>query len=168
SATKLTALAIALRRLCLGKNGWARRSTESSILKNGPHHADRYGPRIQSRTFAGGVRNHSSTEMLCELRRVGRSATSPRMVTITVRDQYEIVERWKGSQGGRCVISGGIPGTARQGSWPNRASCARVKTLVRSAPPAARMAARARSKWGALGSSPIALKAKYAFTLADR
>jgi hypothetical protein len=38
------------------------------------------------------------------------------------------------------MISTGMVGTARHGTSPNKASWMRVNTLVRSAPPAARMA----------------------------
>ena len=79
------------------------------------------------------------------LRARGRSAISTSSGTITVRDQYDTFDRWNGNHSGRCMISSGITGTARHGTWPNSASCARVKTLVRSAPPAARIAARARA-----------------------
>ncbi len=78
---------------------------------------------------------------------------------MTVRDQYETFERWKKNQRGRCMISTGITGTARHGTWPNSASWARVKTLPRSAPPAARIASRARAMCGASGASPISFSA---------
>ena len=65
------------------------------------------------------------------------------------------------------MISSGIAGTARHGTSPNRASRQRVNTLLRSAPPAASTAARARRMCGSWGSSPIALSAKYAFTVAE-
>ena len=168
SVTKRTALSIALCRLRRGNAGCVMRSTESTALKNGPHHADRYGPRIQSRTCPGGVRNSSGIATLRGLRATGRSAISTSSGTITVRDQYDTFDRWNGNHSGRCMISSGITGTARHGTWPNSASCARVNTLVRSAPPAARIACRARAMCGASGSSPIAFSAKYAFTLADR
>ena len=79
---------------------------------------------------------------------------------MTVRDQYEIFDRWNGNHSGRCMISSGITGTARHGTWPNSASWARVKTFVLSAPPAARIASRARRMCGASGSSPMAFSAK--------
>lgn len=49
---------------------------------------------------------------------------------------------------------------------PYRASRKRVNTLLCSAPPWARMAARARAMCGASTGSPIIFSAKYAFTLA--
>ena len=51
---------------------------------------------------------------------------------------------WKGNQRGKSMISTGMTGTPRQGSAPNSASSARVKTFVFAAPPCARIAARAR------------------------
>ncbi|OIQ65198.1 hypothetical protein GALL_532460 [mine drainage metagenome] len=101
------------------------------------------------------------------LRALGRSPISTSSGTITVRDQYDTFDRWNGNHSGRCMISSGITGTACHGTAPNSASCARVNTFVRSAPPAARIASRARCICGASGSSPIAFSAKYAFTLAE-
>ena len=60
---------------------------------------------------------------------------------------------------GSSTISTGITGTARHGTAPNSASWKRVNTLERSAPPAARMAARARRMCTASVSSPIAFSA---------
>ncbi|TPV98831.1 MAG: hypothetical protein USCAAHI_01723 [Beijerinckiaceae bacterium] len=51
---------------------------------------------------------------------------------------------WKGNQRGNSKISTGMTGTPRQGSAPNNARSARVKTLAFAAPPCARIAARAR------------------------
>ena len=65
-----------------------------------------------------------------------------------------------GNQPGISISSTGITGQARHGTWPNKASWMRVKTLLRSAPPAARIASRARRMCGAAGSSPIAFSAK--------
>ncbi len=158
SMTKATARRMALCRAARGKAGSTRRSTESSALKTRPH-GERYGPLIQSRTRSGGVRNSSATPTPRGLRARGRSAISTSSGTITVRDQYDTLERWKKNQRGRCMISTGITGTARHGTCPNSANWQRVKTLVRSAPPAARIAARARAMWGASGSSPIAFSA---------
>ena len=76
--------------------------------------------------------------------------------------------RWNGNQGGNSMISAGMDGTARHGTSPYNANCARVNTLHRSAPPARRIASRATRICAASGSSPISFSAKYAFTLADR
>ncbi len=94
------------------------------------------------------------------LRACGRSAISTSSGTMTVRDQYDTLDRWKKNHRGRCMISTGITGVARQGTWPNSASWMRVNTLLRSAPPIARMHARARAMCGASGASPIAFSAK--------
>src|SRR3546814_7807249 len=51
---------------------------------------------------------------------------------ITVRDQYDTFDRWKGNQRGSSMISTGISGTARHGTCPKRARAMRVKTLLRS------------------------------------
>jgi hypothetical protein len=80
--------------------------------------------------------------------------------TITVRLQYDTLFRWNGNQEGSTMICTGITGTARHGTCSNSASRMRVKTLDRAAPPAARMAARARAMCGASGSSPAAFSAK--------
>ena len=64
--------------------------------------------------------------------------------TITVRDQYDTFERWKKNQRGRCMISTGITGVARHGTWPNSANWTRQNTLARSAPPIRRMQSRGR------------------------
>ncbi len=156
--TKATALRMALSRLRFGKPGRAARSAVSTPLKKRPQ-LERYGPRIQSRICSGGVRNSSCTCTPRGLRATGRSAISTSSGTITVRDQYDTLDRWNGNHSGRCMISSGITGTARHGTWPNSASWARVNTLVRSAPPAARIACRARTMCGASGESPIALSA---------
>ena len=66
------------------------------------------------------------------------------------------------------MISTGMTGVARHGTWPNRANWMRVNTLVRSAPPMARICSRARTMCGASAPCPAAFSAKYAFTLADR
>ena len=71
SVTKATALRMALSRPLRGNHGWATRSTASTPLKNRPQ-AERYGPRIQSRTCSGGVRNSSRTCTPRGLRAVGR------------------------------------------------------------------------------------------------
>ena len=84
---------------------------------------------------------------------------------MVVRDQYDTLLRWKGNQRGRSMISTGIAGTERQGTWPKSASVIRVNTLHRAAPPAASTALRARAMCGASGSSPISLSAKYALTV---
>ncbi len=94
------------------------------------------------------------------LRARGRSAISTTSGTITVRDQYDTLSRWNGNQCGSSTSSTGMHGTACQGTSPYSASCARVNTLVRSAPPAARMACRARAMCGASGESPIIFSAK--------
>jgi hypothetical protein len=80
--------------------------------------------------------------------------------TITVRAQYEILERWNGNQLGSSMISTGITGTERQVRMPNSASMARVKTLLLAAPPRERIASRARRMCKACVSSPIILSAK--------
>jgi hypothetical protein len=94
----------------------------------------------------------------------GLSALGLRLIkirsgAITVRDQYETFDRWKGDQRGSSMISTGITGTARQGTWPNSASAERVKTLARAAPPRASTAPRARTICGASGSSPTSFNA---------
>ena len=58
------------------------------------------------------------------------------------------------------MISTGITGTARQGTMPKKASVVLVKTLTLTAPPAARIASRARTMCGASTESPAALSAK--------
>ena len=57
------------------------------------------------------------------------------------------------------MISIGITGTARHGTWPKSASCARVKTLDSLAPPRERIASRARFITGAFTCSPQILSA---------
>ncbi len=86
SVTKCTDQSIARRRTAAGKNGSAARTIPSRCLKNRPQ-AERNGPRIQSRTDAGGVRNSSGTCTPRRLRARGRSAISTTSGTITVRDQ---------------------------------------------------------------------------------
>ena len=83
---------------------------------------------------------------------------------MTVRDQYDTLSRWNGNHLGSSMISTGITGTARHGTWPNRASVMRVNTLHRAAPPCARIALRARRICGSSGESPASFKAKYALT----
>ncbi len=90
----------------------------------------------------------------------GRFAMSTSSGAITVRDQYDTLLRWNGNHSGRSMISTGMTGTARHVSSPNSASCIRVKTLACAAPPAARMASRARAMCGASGASPAAFSAK--------
>ena len=53
---------------------------------------------------------------------------------MTVRLQYEILERWNGNHFGNSVISTGITGTLRQVTKPNSASITRVNTFERAAP----------------------------------
>jgi hypothetical protein len=79
--------------------------------------------------------------------------------TITVRDQYDTLSRWNGNHFGSSMISTGIYGTPRHGSWPNIASVSRVNTLARAAPPYCRMMSRARTICGACGLSPASLSA---------
>ena len=67
---------------------------------------------------------------------------------------------WMGNQSGACMSSTGMAGTARHGTMPNSARVMRVNMLTLTAPPAARMAARARAMWGASRGSPTAFKAK--------
>ena len=67
---------------------------------------------------------------------------------------------WNGNQAGASISSTGIVGTARQGTMPYRASVMRVKTLTPMAPPAARMASRARTMCGASIGSPTSFRAK--------
>ena len=50
----------------------------------------------------------------------GCNAISTSSGTITVRDQYDTFDRWNGNHSGRCMISSGITGTARHGTWPNK------------------------------------------------
>ena len=83
-----------------------------------------------------------------------------------MRAQYDTFDKWNGNHIGSSMISTGIIGTARHGTTPNSASRMRVNTLDRSAPPAARIARRARCMCGASGESPIIFSAKYALTLA--
>ena len=66
---------------------------------------------------------------------------------------------WKGNHRGRSTISGGMKGTARQGTWPKMARVMRVKTLLRAAPPAARIRSRAMAILGFEGSSPASFRA---------
>ncbi len=113
------------------------------------------------------MRNSSGTCTPRGLRARGFSAISTVSGTITVRDQYDTLSRWNGNQRGSSTSSTGITGTARHGTSPYSASCARVNTLLRSAPPAARIASRARRMCAAPGSSPSIFSAKYAFTLAE-
>ena len=49
---------------------------------------------------------------------------------------------WNGNQRGKSMISTGITGTARQGSWSNSARAIRVNTLQVAAPPRANIASR--------------------------
>ncbi len=67
---------------------------------------------------------------------------------------------WKGNQAGACMISTGITGTARQGTMPNRARKVLVNTLTLTAPPASRIALRARTICGASMLSPAIFNAK--------
>ncbi len=143
------------------------RSSWSTSLNTGPH-AERYGPRVQSRTRSGCCRNSSRTCTPRGFRARGRSAASTTSGTTTVRDQYDMFQMLKKNQRGSSTISTGITGVPRHGISPYSASWNRVNTLARSAPPAWRIASRARRMCGASGSSPIALSAKYALTLADR
>ena len=113
------------------------------------------------------MQNNSGTCTPRALRATGRSAINTISGTITVRDQYDTRSRWNGNHLGSSTISTGIIGTARHGTSPYSASCARVNTFVRAAPPAARIAALARAICAAAGSSPIIFSAKYAFTLAE-
>ena len=158
SDTKRRASSMARVRMEAGNAGSATRTTPSTALNTWPQ-AERYGPRIQSRTSSAGVRNSSGMCTSLGLRAFGRSAISASNGTITVRDQYDTLDRWKKNHFGKCMISTGITGTARHGTWTNRASWMRVNTLQRSAPPAARMATRARVMCGASGESPIAFSA---------
>ena len=157
--TNAAARPIALRRTGPGNHGSIRRSMVSRFLKYWPQ-PERYGPRIQSSTCSGGRANSSGTCTPRGLRARGRSAISTVSGTITVRDQYETLSRWNGNHFGSSTSSTGITGTARHGTSPNSASCARVNTLVRSAPPAASTASRAARMCGASMSSPINLSAK--------
>ena len=94
------------------------------------------------------------------LRALGFFAISTSSGTMTVRLQYDILSIWNGNQRGSSMISTGITGTARHGMKPNSASISRVNTLVRPAPPRARMASRARRIWAASGASPTIFSAK--------
>ena len=94
------------------------------------------------------------------LRARGRNADSTSSGTSTVRVQYDTFDRWNGDQRGSSASSTGIAGAASHGTCPNSASRIRVKTLLRSAPPCARIAARALAMCGAAGASPIILSAK--------
>ncbi len=51
---------------------------------------------------------------------------------------------WNGNQRGSSMISTGITGTLRHVVTPNSDNRTRVNTLLREAPPRARMASRAR------------------------
>src|SRR6185312_14777636 len=104
--------------------------------------------------------NSSCTVMPRGLRARGFFAISTSNGTITVRDQYDTFVRWNGNQRGKRMISTGITGTAVQGSSPKSASWMRVKTLACAAPPAARIACRARTICAASGLSPTAFSAK--------
>ena len=116
SVTKRTALSMALAGVRLGKQRLGERAAaHPRALKNRPQ-AERYGPRIQSRTCSGGVRNSSGMATPRGLRACGRSAISTSSGTITVRDQYDTFDRWNGNHSGRCMISSGITGTARHGT----------------------------------------------------
>ncbi len=117
-------------------------------------------PWFQSRTCSGGTLNNSGTCTPRGLRARGFSAISTSSGTITVRDQYDTLSRWNGNHLGSSTSSTGISGTARHGTSPYKASCARVNTLLRSAPPAARIAARARRICGASAASPSSFSAK--------
>ena len=65
-----------------------------------------------------------------------------------------------GNQRGARISSAGMLGISTQSISPYSASWMRVKTLVAAAPPAARMASRARAMWGESMSSPIIFSAK--------
>jgi hypothetical protein len=58
------------------------------------------------------------------------------------------------------MSSGGMVGTSDHGPAAKSASWMRVKTLTASAPPALRIASRARIMCGASTESPIILSAK--------
>src|SRR6185312_16942786 len=79
--------------------------------------------------------------------------------TITVRDQYATLLVWNGNHLGNSMISTGTNGTPRQGSWSYMASSRRVNTFALAAPPCFRIAARARTMWGASGESPTIFRA---------
>ena len=80
--------------------------------------------------------------------------------TMTQRDQYETLSRLKNHQPGSQIISAGMAGTVRQGTWPNVASRMRVKTLTRSAPPLLSTQAQARRIASPAGSQPTVFRAK--------
>ena len=94
----------------------------------------------------------------------GRCVMRIRSGTMTVRDQYETLLRWNGNPRGSNMISTGISGTERHGTWPNSAKVMRVHTLERAAPPRVSIASRARRMCGADGASPANFSAKYALT----
>src|SRR3546814_18334822 len=102
---------------------------------------------------AGSSRNSSRIDTPRGLAARGLRSMTTSSGAITVRDQYDTFDRWKGNQRGSSMISTGITGTARHGTCPKRARAMRVKTLLWAAPQAARMAARARAMYAASGSS---------------
>ena len=114
--TKATALSIARAGAAAGNSGSATRSTTSTALEEPAPGASDTGRVIQSRTCSGGVRNSSGIATPRGLRARGFSAISTSSGTITVRDQYDTLLRWKGNQRGSSMISTGITGTARHGT----------------------------------------------------
>ncbi len=69
------------------------------------------GMPMDLRVFA----NSSSMPTPSGLRACGFIAISTSSGTITVRAQYDILDRWNGNQRGSSMISTGITGTARHG-----------------------------------------------------
>jgi hypothetical protein len=80
--TKSTDHLIACRRTADGKAGSTARKHRIETVENRPQ-PERYGPRIQSRTCSGGVRN----KFLHAHAARGLSAINTTSGTITVRDQ---------------------------------------------------------------------------------
>ncbi|MNQ92615.1 hypothetical protein D3C85_1080460 [compost metagenome] len=160
STVNVRARSMARARRLRGNSGSATRTTASSA-RNTPTQSGLWcGARAGSRVDWAGRRNSSSMPILRGLRARGRRLFSTSSGTITVRAQYETLERWNGNHCGSSMISTGIIGTACHGITPYRASRVRVKTLLASAPPMPWMAARARRMCAASGSSPAILSAK--------
>jgi hypothetical protein len=78
--------------------------------------------RFQRFTRAGGTRKISWQPMPFGLRASGFKAARISSGAITVRDQYDTFHMFTGNQRGISMSSTGMAGTARHGTWPNRAS----------------------------------------------
>ena len=140
SVTKATALSIARWRVRWGNQRIGRAQQDIDALEEpAPGGAVRAADPV-AYLIGGRAEQLRHAHPARVARAAGARASSTSSGTITVRDQYDTLLRWNGNHSGRCMISTGITGTARHGTWPNSASWARVNTLARSAPPAARMA----------------------------